>query len=81
MIEGSTRPVTPGLIHKDGPYPDANPAAVLALPATVEIDLPDDHIDETTGQIDKRMLRARYKGSAKWDHPDAAVPILTDPTI
>ena len=73
-------PITPGLLHRDGAHPDADPAAVLALPATVEVEIPDDHVDAKTGQIDKQLLRVRYKGSTKWDTPAPLVPILIDPT-
>ncbi len=74
MIRGTWKPVTPKLIHADGIYPNAEPAAVLAKHPTVEIEIPDDTPLDDDGNIHHEKLRKRYAGhprfgSHKWTPP------------
>ncbi len=74
MVPGSWRPVTPKLIHADGIFPNAEPAAVLAKHPTVEIEIPDNTPLDDDGQIHADKIRKMYAehprfGSRKWTPP------------
>lgn len=74
IIDGSFQPVTANLLHADGAYPNAAPAAVLALNPTVEVYLPDDDCRcDGAGvpvDIDVKKIHARYPEWAKRAAPD-----------
>ncbi len=67
-VPGTWEPVTEELIHEDGVFPGADMDKVLALLPTVEVDVPDRLVDETTGELSKEKVRALYRGIPKWDH-------------
>jgi hypothetical protein len=80
MVPGSWEPVTKGLIHKDGVYPDADPATVEALKPTVEVDIPCRTADHETGLPDKGKIRALYKGQPDWDHDKVTDDLEAQPS-
>ncbi len=67
MIEGSWRPVTDKLLHKNGAVPGADPARVIDLSPTVEVEVPEYHTDGA-GRLDKKRIRTLYHGQEAWDH-------------
>lgn len=74
MIDGSWLPITPTLIHRDGPLPAAAVAAVLALDPTVLVEIPNDYIDPLTGEIDVPRIRETYRRNPHYDRPDWTPP-------
>lgn len=78
MIAGTFAPIKAGLIHADGIEPGADPADVLALGPTVDVELPDyTPTDKKTGQLDLAALREMYPSDADVNAKDFASPIVT----
>ncbi len=75
MVPDTHRPVTKGLIHKNGVDPKADPAKVLALMPTVEVFVPDRMCD-TDGNLHLGKIRELYKGQKLWDHDRVVSDVL-----
>jgi hypothetical protein len=77
MIPDSFQPLIKDTIHANGVYPNVVPMDALVHNPTVLIDIPDDHVDPDTGQVDTERLRKIYAGTVKWDAPHFDAPELT----
>jgi len=79
MVPDTWRPVTDKKIHKNGVYPDAKPDEVLKLGPTVEVEVPDEHVDGA-GRLDKEKIRAIYAFQDKWDHDAVTDDVVWKPS-
>lgn len=59
MVSGTFLPVIPGKTHKDGVLPTTDPADPALAALTVEVEAPEDEVDET-GKIILDVVAQRY---------------------
>ena len=78
MIAGTWLPLQPGLIHRNGPYPNAEPKDVLALNPTVIISAPVEDCLADDGQVCPIKIAAKYRGNDLYDSSDYKPPTLHD---
>jgi|SRR6266849_3452151 len=75
MVPDSFKPVTDKLIHKNGVFPDADTAKVLALNPTVEVMVPD-RMTDNDGALHSKKIRKLYEGQDRWDHDKVVENVL-----
>jgi len=80
MIPDTWRPITPKLIHANGIFPNAEPAAVLAKHPTVDLEIPDNTPLDDTGQIDQEKIRKMYAEHPRYGKRNWQPPKLTPAT-
>lgn len=78
MIACTHLPIEPGMIHRDGVYPNADPADVLKLKPTVIVSLPDDECIGDDGQLCHMKMAEKYRGNPRFDSADYVPPKLLD---
>lgn len=76
ILAGTFLPVQKGLIHRDGPFPNAEPADVLALKPTVIVSTPMEDCLLDDGQLCRMSIAKKYRGHPLFDTADYQPPLL-----
>lgn len=76
MIAGTFLPIEKDLIHRDGAYPNAEPADVMALKPTVIVSAPLEDCLTPEGQVCPVKLAEKYRGNDLYDHSAYVPPTL-----
>jgi len=75
MLPGTHQPIG-ALIHADGVFPTANPAAVMALQPSVMVAVPDADTHPLTGKPSMALIRSRYSNHTRFGQDTAyALPL------
>lgn len=78
MIACTHLPIKPGMIHRDGVYPNADPADVMRLKPTVIVSMPEDECVGEDGQLCHTKMAEKYRGNMRFDSADYEPPPLLD---
>lgn len=76
MINETHRPVTPGMIDPNGVHDSADSEDVMAIKASVLVQLPDDTPLLDDGQVNARKLRAMYSGNNYYSSRNYNPPLI-----
>lgn len=78
IIGGTFLPIKKGVLHKDGPYPNAEPADVMALKPTVIVMAPLEDCLTEVGQVCPVKISTKYQGHPIYDSADYQPPALME---